>query len=102
MDTTSVDIMGKRIDGGVDLVIVLEKTIDDLPEEQSQLLEKIENYMAYASGREFADEFPGVSIKDVTIQLSIPGNPSDKFITWVKEINTWVIENGFGFSVIIR
>ncbi len=42
MDTNSIDIIGKRVDGGIDLVIIVPDVLEDSEELQSQLLDKIE------------------------------------------------------------
>jgi hypothetical protein len=57
MDTNSIDIIGKRVDGGIDLVIIVPDVLEDSEELQSQLLDKIENYLNYIKGAEFKKRF---------------------------------------------
>ena len=97
MDTNSIDIIGVRKDGGLELIIVLDKMIDDLPDEQTQLLDKMENYMAYADSDSFKKDFPQIAKGKVTIKLTMPEKPSDRFSEWLQSIETWITENGFRF-----
>lgn len=49
----SIDILGHRKDGGVDLVIVVSAFLDDTPEHEYLLKQKIQNYVDGI----FSDEF---------------------------------------------
>ncbi|WP_026490536.1 DUF6572 domain-containing protein [Butyrivibrio sp. XBB1001] len=97
MDANTIDIIGKRSDGGLDLVIVMDKMIDDSPEDQEILLDKIENYMGYVGGAEFKKEFPSVVKDNVNIKLIMPCQPSEGFVLWLKKIDSWVKDNGMNF-----
>lgn len=45
MDTNLIDIIGERVDGGIDLYIVISGAIEESEELQTQLLDKIESYL---------------------------------------------------------
>ena len=94
MDTNTVDIIGQRADGGLDLFIVLDQDIDNLPDEQTLLLDKIENYITYVESDIFAKDFPDVPKDKVTIRLAVKYNPSQQFCKWFEDISAWIQDNG--------
>ena len=99
MDAHTIDILGKKEDGSLELVIVMDKMIDDSPAEQKVLLDKIENYMGYVDSKDFKVDFPNVSKDAVEIRLLMPNSPSEEFVQWLGSIKSWVEENGLKFRV---
>ena len=100
MDTNSIDIIGERNDGGIDLFIIIEDSIEKSEELQTQLLDKIENYLIYINSSNFKDDFPSILIDDVCIMLKFAIKPSDRLQKWLYEIKLWVNTNGVNFSFI--
>lgn len=45
MDINLLDIVGERVDGGIDLYIVIVEEIEKSEKLQTQLLDKIEKYL---------------------------------------------------------
>ena len=99
MDAHTIDILGKKEDGSLELVIVMHKMIDDSPAEQTVLLDKIENYMAYVDSEDFKADFPNVSKDAVEIRLLMPNSPSEEFIQWLGSIKSWINEYGMKFKI---
>ena len=46
-DANTLDIIGERKDGGLELYIISSGEMDDSPESQSLLLDKVQNYLGY-------------------------------------------------------
>jgi len=46
-DVNAIDIIGERNDGGIDLFIISSGKLEDSVEQQTLLLDKIENYLVY-------------------------------------------------------
>ena len=64
-DVNSIDIIGERNDGGIDLFIISSGKFEDSVEQQTLLLDKIENYLVYLRGTEFTKDFPNVSTENI-------------------------------------
>lgn len=94
MDTNSIDIIGKIVDGGIDLVIIVPDVLEDSEELQSQLLDKIENYLNYIKGAEFKKDFPGIGSDNIFIKLKLRVEPSERLLKWLDEIKRWVESSG--------
>jgi hypothetical protein len=52
----SIDITGKRSDGGVDLVIIASQPIDDSPQTLESIRQKVQTYLAVIGVEEFQAE----------------------------------------------
>jgi hypothetical protein len=53
----SIDMIGKRNDGGLDLVIVASQPIDENPQTLQIIRDKVRNYLAEISHPDFQKEF---------------------------------------------
>ena len=94
MDTNSIDIIGKRVDGGIDLVIIVPDGLENSEVTQTQLLDKIENYLKYVNSEEFKKDFPEVISEKVSIKLKMTIEPSERLLKWLDEIGSWVESSG--------
>ena len=96
----SLDLMGARKDGGIDLVIVTVGKFQGTSEEQKNLLNKIQNYLNYISSKEFMKEF-GKPLKErVEIKLKLESEPNPIIYQLEKKIVPWV--EGFNASFTIE
>ena len=100
-DVNAIDIIGERNDGGIDLFIISSGKLEDSVEQQTLLLDKIENYLVYLSGTEFTKDFPNVSTEKIYIKLKVCERPSDMTMKWLSEVATWIQSNGVKFSVVL-
>jgi hypothetical protein len=66
----SVDLTGKRRDGGVDLVIVASQPIDDSAETLESIRHKIRTYLAVIGLKEFQAEMGHPSREKIAIILA--------------------------------
>jgi hypothetical protein len=72
-EVASIDIIGKRKDGGADLVILTSGPLDGSENTQRLLIQKLATYLDFAGSPEFAEEF-GQGVP-VTIKLNLSGKP---------------------------
>lgn len=100
MDTNLIDIIGERVDGGIDLYIVISDAIEESEELQTQLLDKIENYLVYINSSELKKDFPCVSAENVYIKLKFSQKPSEVLLKWLHEIKIWVNSNGTNLLIV--
>ncbi len=97
-DANSIDILGKRKDGGIDMFIVSSGSMDASPQTQTLLLDKVENYLTYVNSPQFQQEFPGKE-KSVNIVLQLEEKPPELLLALCEKIAGWTEENGVRFRV---
>jgi hypothetical protein len=68
-DPERLDLIGKRNDGGVDLLLVVARPLDLSPADVGAVSKKFRNYCRYVKSREFAAEFGAPSRESVRIGL---------------------------------
>ena len=74
-DANTLDIIGERKDGGLELYIISSGEMDDSPESQSLLLDKVQNYLGYVSNSQFKEDFPNVAKDNIWIVLKFEEEP---------------------------
>lgn len=100
MDINLIDIVGERVDGGIDLYIVIVEEIEKSEKLQTQLLDKIENYLVYIKSLQFKHDYPSVSVDKVYIKLKFSKKPSEILLKWLYEIKLWVNSNGVNLIIL--
>ena len=98
-DANSVDIIGERLDGGIDFIIVSSGEFDDSAQQQTILLDKIENYMAYLNSEQFNLEFPHIDKNKRWIKLKCEEKPTPLLLELGKKIDEWVTGEGIHFVI---
>lgn len=98
-DIDNVDVVGKRKDGGVDLLIVASSKLDGSPEHQRLLLAKIESYLAQLNTSEFQAEFNHPRPDQVNIILSYSEPPDPIILQLVEKSKAWVADNNARLAV---
>ena len=101
-DPNSIDLLGQRRDGGVDLVIVSSGPLADSPESQKLLLDKVEAYLSYINSPGFSREFPRATPNNTRILLRLEEKPSPVIQALIQQIIPWVQEYHTGFLVQIK
>src|SRR4051812_17088164 len=71
-DVESVDIVGVRRDGGIELVIVASQPIDDSAETLDTLRQKIATYLTAAASPAFFADMDHITPQYVAIVLNCP------------------------------
>ncbi len=99
MDVNSIDIVGERVDGCIDLYIVVAELIEESEEIQTQLLDKTENYLVYIKSPQFKNDYPNVAIDKVYIKLKFTKKPSEMLLKWLHEVELWVNSEGVNLLI---
>ena len=98
-DVDKVDLMAKRNDGGLDMFIISSDEIDDSPDTQKLLLDKVDNYLGYVNSDEFVAEFPEVSKDKVKIIFELGKQAPELLLELCKKIKSWAKDTGVQFTV---
>lgn len=101
-DLDSIDLFGVRKDGGADLVIVSAGPLDDDPQTQTLLLDKIEAYLGYINSIAFHEECPLANADNTHIILRLDEAPSPRLSQFMEQIGPWTAEYNAQFSVEVR
>lgn len=88
----SVDIVGKRCDGGVDLTIVVSSDLDDTQEHRDLLGGKLNTYLAVIADEDFQAEFGHP--ERVRIEELCHGSLATGIAAWLDSIAPVVREHG--------
>ena len=99
IDCSTIDIIGERKDGGIELHILIDDIFDS-EEFQTKLLDKIQNYISYAIGKDFEADFPNADKNKTVIVLKVKEQLSDDKKDWIKSIEDWVVGNKLGFNLV--
>jgi GTPase SAR1 family protein len=99
----AVDILALRKDGkGVELYIIASGHLDDSPETQTTLLDKIENYLSYINSYEFSNEFGKLNPENIRIILKCMEEPDPLIRELFKKIVPWVQENNASIELVVK
>ena len=94
----SIDILGHRKDGGVDLVIVVSSFLDDTSEHEHLLKQKIQNYVDGIFSDELQGEFGSIENTQYTIVLKCTVEPHPNMTSKIQAIAQYL--NEFHISLI--
>lgn len=98
----SIDIIGVRKDGGLDLVIVSAGQLEPTQQTQTLLLDKLERYMGYLKSSECRSEHPDANADNTSIILRLDEEPGELFWQLFEGIGPWVEDNGAVFRVEVK
>lgn len=96
-DADTLDIIGERKDGGLELYIISSGEMDDSLESQSLLLDKVQNYLGYVSNSQFKEDFPNVVKDNIWIILKFEEEPPQLILELCEKIVPWAKDNGVKF-----
>lgn len=97
-----IDIMGIRKDGGADLVMVSPEPLDESPEGQTLLLDKVETYLKYIRTPDFRRQCPAATAKNTHVVLLVREEPSPLMEELLERVSVWVADNHASFFVRIE
>lgn len=89
----SIDVLGHRHDGGVDLVIVDSDPTDASPETRKLLKQKIAGYLQAINSDGFQEQFGFPPAEKTRIVVECLTRPNPKLVNWVEEWKPWVEAN---------
>ena len=88
----SIDILGRRKSGGADLVIVVSSFLDDIPEHEELLRQKIQNYVDAILSNEFQNDFGNIANNPYTIILKCVIEPHPNMTLLIQAIAQYLSE----------
>ena len=88
----SIDILGHRKDGGVDLVIIVSSFLDDTPEHEHLLKQKIQNYVDGIFSDELQRKFGSIENTQYTIVLKCTVEPHPNMTSKIQAIAQYLNE----------
>ena len=68
-----IDVLGKRKDGGVDLVIIISSELEDTDNHRSLFMQKLQNYVNEMRSVEFISEFGETNLR-IIAKVSVEPN----------------------------
>ncbi len=96
-NANNLDIEAVKKNGSVELYIVSSGKFDDSPEQQTLLMDKIENYIGYVLSEEFKTKHPNCPIDNCCIVLSLDKKPSSLLLELCAKIRSWIKSYGICF-----
>ena len=97
-----IDIFGARKDGGADLVMVSPGPLDETPEGQKLLLDKVETYLQYIRTPDFRRQCPAATAQNTHVILLTKVEPSPLMQQLLERVSVWVADNKARFFVRIE
>lgn len=97
-----IDILGARKDGGADLVMVSPGPLDESPEGQALLLDKVETYLKYIHTPDFRRQCPSATPDNTHVVLLMREEPSLLMQELLQKVSVWVADNHARFFVRIE
>ena len=87
-----IDVLGRRKDGGADLVIIVSAFLDDTSEHEYLLKQKIQNYVDTIFSNEFQNQFGKIDDNQYTIVIKCSIEPHPNIITLIQSISKYLHE----------
>lgn len=97
-----IDIFGIRKDGGADLVMASPGPLDESPEGQALLLDKVETYLKYIRSPDFQRQCPAANPQNTHVVLLVREAPSSFMEEFLQKVSLWVADNHARFFVRIE
>lgn len=98
-DVDTVDIVGVRKDGGLDLILTASAALDASPVTLSLLETKLRNYMSAALSKRFLNHYGRALGDPVTIYLSCAHPIADPAREVIRRLREEAREKGIGLEV---
>lgn len=96
----SIDIIGQRRDGGVDLAIVVSAYLDATPEHELLLKQKVQNYVDAIFSAEFQAEYGELEAKQFAILIKCLEPPHPEILPLVDVLAARLAE--FEISLVLE
>jgi hypothetical protein len=98
-DVDTVDVVGVRNDGGLDLALCAGAALDASPETLSRLDMKLRNYIKAALSEGFLREYGCSAGAPVTIHISCAHPVADAARDLLRRLREEAVKNGIGFDM---
>ena len=98
----SVDIVGRRRDGGLDLVVVASGHLDGSLATQRALKTKLQTYLDTLFAPEFQAEFGAPTLERTSIVVSCPLPPSPEISDLISQLLPFFAEHGVALRCVVK
>lgn len=89
---TELDLVGKKITAGADLIIVVSSPLGADERSQRRLLRKLENYLGFIESDEFSNEFGKPSPDTTSIIVKIHPQSHYAINVLIEKCKSWALE----------
>ncbi|MEI6233404.1 MAG: DUF6572 domain-containing protein [Planctomycetota bacterium] len=98
----AIDIIGRRVDGGVDMMLVASAYLDGSPSTQQLLKDKLDTYLAVLADPQFIHEFgpPTPTSAHIIIRCVVP--PAQEIVALVEQLKPVVVKHGASLELHIK
>ena len=101
-DDGNVDIVGKRRDGGVDLVVVVSGFLGSSESEQAILRSKLQSYLDAVYSEEFQLEFGTPSLERTRVLISCAVPPAEEIAVLVEQLSPYFREQAVSLQLAVQ
>lgn len=95
----NIDVIAKRKDGVLELLVVTSSKLDDSPETQKLLLDKIEPYLLFLQSDECRSEFGELDQSQKLVVIRCYEKPDPIMAEFFPRVTQWVQESGATLEV---
>lgn len=92
-DLLTIDMIGRRKDGGVDLGIIVSGRLTGSKEDQQLLMDKVEAYLKAIKSEKFQRDFNNPPPRKIQILIKCLVSPEREIVELVKSMERWVRDN---------
>jgi len=92
-DLLTIDMIGRRKDGGVDLGIIVSGKLTGSKEDQQLLMDKVEAYLKAIKSDKFQRDFKNPPPRKTQILIKCLVPPEREIVELVKSMERWVRDN---------
>jgi len=92
-DLLTIDMIGRRKDGGVDLGIIVSGKLTGSKEDQQLLMDKVEAYLKAIKSDKFQRDFNNPPPRKTQILIKCLVPPEREIVELVKSMERWVRDN---------
>ncbi|MHC9538367.1 MAG: DUF6572 domain-containing protein [Vulcanimicrobiota bacterium] len=92
-DLLTIDMIGRRKDGGVDLGIIVSGRLTGSREDQQLLMDKVESYLKAIKSEKFQRDFNNPPPRKIQILIKCLVSPEREIVELVKSMERWVRDN---------
>ena len=98
----SIDVLGRRKGGGADLVIIVSSFLDDIPEHEQLLRQKIQNYVDTIIADEFQEDFGNIANNPYSIILKCTVEPHPNMASLIQALAQYLSEYHINLTIEIE
>jgi hypothetical protein len=101
-DDGSIDIVGRRRDGGLDLIVVASGHLDGSLATQRVLKAKLQSYLDTLFAPEFQAEFGPPALERTSIVVSCPQAPAPEVSDLISQLSPFFAGHGVALRCVVK